>query len=271
VKGGSVVGLSKKMRFEVFKRDSFKCQYCGKSAPDVVLEVDHIVPKSKGGTDDILNLITSCFDCNRGKTDKTLDDETVLKKQMTQMEELNEKRIQIEMLAEWYKELRELDEKQVDLIEDVWKQITNTEFNLSQRDEIKKLVKRYGFEMVLECVPIALDKYLRKEKNGTPIETSFQDAFEGIKRIIIGKRRFEKNPWLMELYYVRGILRNRLTGYMNEKQAIILLTNAYKKGATTEDLKQLALNVCNWSEFKWSIEGFISGKSLFAIVGDRIG
>ena len=36
--------LSKSVRFEVFKRDSFKCQYCGKSAPDVVLEVDHIIP-----------------------------------------------------------------------------------------------------------------------------------------------------------------------------------------------------------------------------------
>ena len=62
--------LSKSVRFEVFKRDSFKCQYCGKSAPDVVLEVDHIIPVSKGGDNDISNLITACFDCNRGKRDK---------------------------------------------------------------------------------------------------------------------------------------------------------------------------------------------------------
>ena len=37
-------GISKKTRFDVFKRDSFTCQYCGKSAPDVVLQVDHINP-----------------------------------------------------------------------------------------------------------------------------------------------------------------------------------------------------------------------------------
>jgi 5-methylcytosine-specific restriction endonuclease McrA len=42
-------GLSQTIRFEVFKRDAFKCQYCGKSAPEVTLEVDHIIPVSKGG------------------------------------------------------------------------------------------------------------------------------------------------------------------------------------------------------------------------------
>jgi 5-methylcytosine-specific restriction endonuclease McrA len=51
--------ISKKLRFEVFKRDSFKCQYCGNSAPDVILHVDHIEPISKGGDNSILNLITS--------------------------------------------------------------------------------------------------------------------------------------------------------------------------------------------------------------------
>lgn len=60
--------LSKKTRFEVFKRDNFSCQYCGANPPKVVLECDHIKPVSKGGSDDLYNLITSCFDCNRGKS-----------------------------------------------------------------------------------------------------------------------------------------------------------------------------------------------------------
>lgn len=62
------MAISKKTRFEVFKRDGFKCQYCGQTPPSVTLEVDHINPVSKGGEDDINNLITSCFDCNRGKS-----------------------------------------------------------------------------------------------------------------------------------------------------------------------------------------------------------
>lgn len=40
--------ISKKIRFEVFKRDSFRCQYCGSSAPDILLQIDHIKP-IKGG------------------------------------------------------------------------------------------------------------------------------------------------------------------------------------------------------------------------------
>ena len=51
------MAVRKKDRFEVFKRDSFTCQYCGKSAPDVILQIDHIVPVSKDGTDDIVNLL----------------------------------------------------------------------------------------------------------------------------------------------------------------------------------------------------------------------
>lgn len=64
--------ISKKDRFEVFKRDSFSCQYCGDTPPTVVLEVDHIHPVSKGGDNCIDNLITACFDCNRGKSNKLL-------------------------------------------------------------------------------------------------------------------------------------------------------------------------------------------------------
>jgi hypothetical protein len=59
--------LSKTLRFEVFKRDGFTCQYCGATPPAVVLEVDHIEAVAAGGSDDQDNLITACFDCNRGK------------------------------------------------------------------------------------------------------------------------------------------------------------------------------------------------------------
>ncbi len=64
--------LTKRLRFEVFKRDLFTCQYCGATPPDVVLECDHIEPVAEGGSDEETNLITACFDCNRGKSDVSL-------------------------------------------------------------------------------------------------------------------------------------------------------------------------------------------------------
>lgn len=59
--------ISKRVRFEVFKRDEFTCQYCGEHPPKVLLHVDHIHPVVEGGTNDMDNLVTSCESCNQGK------------------------------------------------------------------------------------------------------------------------------------------------------------------------------------------------------------
>ena len=65
---------SLKCRFEIFKRDNFTCQYCGRKPSDgVKLHVDHMNPKINGGNEDMDNLITSCQDCNKGKFDYLLD------------------------------------------------------------------------------------------------------------------------------------------------------------------------------------------------------
>lgn len=66
--------ISKGKRFNVFKRDGYKCAICGKTPKEdgVKLEVDHIYPVSKGGGNDMDNLQTLCYDCNRGKKDKLM-------------------------------------------------------------------------------------------------------------------------------------------------------------------------------------------------------
>jgi hypothetical protein len=59
--------ISKKTRFEVFKRDGFRCVYCASHPPEVILHVDHVVAVAAGGTNDIDNLVTACEPCNQGK------------------------------------------------------------------------------------------------------------------------------------------------------------------------------------------------------------
>jgi len=59
-------GISPKLRWRVFARDNFTCVYCGNKPPSI-LEVDHKISVMDGGTNDIENLVTGCFDCNRGK------------------------------------------------------------------------------------------------------------------------------------------------------------------------------------------------------------
>ena len=64
-RGPRVAGA--KLRFDVLRRDSYTCQYCGRSAPHVEIHVDHVKLWSKGGESSLNNLTTACSDCNLGK------------------------------------------------------------------------------------------------------------------------------------------------------------------------------------------------------------
>lgn len=61
-----------RQRFKVLQRDNFTCQYCGRKAPNVILEVDHVIPKSKGGLNTMSNYVTACKDCNIGKSNSLI-------------------------------------------------------------------------------------------------------------------------------------------------------------------------------------------------------
>lgn len=65
------MAVSKRIRFEVLRRDNHTCQYCGAKAPDVELQIDHVMPVSLGGDDKPGNLVTACKPCNAGKTSIT--------------------------------------------------------------------------------------------------------------------------------------------------------------------------------------------------------
>ena len=63
--------MTDSLRYDIMKRDNFRCQLCGSSAADgVKLHVDHIKPVAKGGKTTPENLRTLCDRCNMGKSDK---------------------------------------------------------------------------------------------------------------------------------------------------------------------------------------------------------
>ncbi len=65
--------VSKRLRYEILRRDNNTCRYCGGTAPDVVLTIDHVVPVALGGADDPSNLVAACKDCNAGKSASSPD------------------------------------------------------------------------------------------------------------------------------------------------------------------------------------------------------
>jgi hypothetical protein len=67
------MSVSRRLRYEILRRDDHACRYCGATAPDVKLTVDHVIPIALGGGDEASNLVTACADCNAGKSSSSAD------------------------------------------------------------------------------------------------------------------------------------------------------------------------------------------------------
>lgn len=67
------MSVSKRLRFEILRRDNHTCRYCGSAAPDAPITVDHVVAVALGGSDDPSNLVAACKDCNGGKSSMPAD------------------------------------------------------------------------------------------------------------------------------------------------------------------------------------------------------
>lgn len=149
--------LSKKTRFEVFKRDLFKCQYCGRSSPEVILHVDHIQPVAEGGGNNILNLITSCQDCNAGKGARLIGDNAAIEKQKKALEEMAERRDQLSMMLKWRNEMKNLEDSEIDMVETQIKDCINQDWALTEygRRNAKGIIRKYGLLEVLTAIDIA--------------------------------------------------------------------------------------------------------------------
>ena len=237
--------ISKKIRFEVFKRDKFTCQYCGRMAPDVILEVDHIDPVSKGGSNDILNLITSCRDCNRGKSDKMLSDNSVVRKQQQQLLELAQKNEQLEMMLEWRAGLKSIKEREIDaFIDELRDRCHNDEIGLTEkgRKNVEKLLLKYNIMELLD----ALDEAVLQYYDGT--EGSWEDVFNKVGGIAYYKKN-PPNEDKKNIFYLRKILCNRLT-YVNSRTAYDIIEKALKNGADFEQVKSICISCRNWTDFK---------------------
>jgi len=106
--------IPKSLKYEIFKRDSFTCQYCGGQTPQVILKIDYISPS--GDKNDKTNLITSCFNCSGKK----------------QAVPINEKREQIDA---YEASLIEHEESKVEVLQELneyWSSLCDNEYSLNE-------------------------------------------------------------------------------------------------------------------------------------------
>lgn len=239
--------ISKKTRFEVFKRDGFKCQYCGAEAPKFVLNVDHIKPVADGGSNDMMNLITACFDCNSGKSDRALSDDSALSKQRAQLDELNERREQMEMMLEWRNAMLDMAGDEVLAVQKVFnKAIPGWHIRSeSAVKAVKKYLKQYGLMKVLDAIELAANTYPKKDKDGAFIPESVELAWKKVGGIL---KISSLEPNKQRLHYIKGILVNRLSyvpySVMRDLDA------AHDAGLSVDDMELEAKNARSWTAFR---------------------
>lgn len=241
--------ISKKIRFEIFKRDQFKCQYCGSSAPDVVLQVDHINPVSKGGDNDLLNLITSCEPCNNGKRARLIDDKSIIEKQKKMLDELDERRAQLQMMLDWRDELNNFDN---DLLSSVIARVEDkifAEVNGKGVATVKGWLAKFELSEILQAIS---DVRVIYTDNG---DLDSEAMFSSIPKVAFFNRKGDDEK---AVRYIRGILKNRIS-YVDERKSLAWMMKAVEIGVSTDELKQIVLDVKNWTQFRQAMEDIISG------------
>lgn len=147
--------LSKRTRFEVFKRDDFQCRYCGARAPSVLLHIDHIVPVADGGSNALENLISACDGCNLGKGAKGLGEKSP-PVALDAANDLAEKTEQLlayrKAMSEWVAAQAEFEQEVAIAVynalwghEDPGKMLPNTDARAAIR-----FIEKLGFKRVLD-------------------------------------------------------------------------------------------------------------------------
>lgn len=154
------MAIGKKLRFEVFKRDAFRCQYCGRTPPTVTLEADHILAESKGGESHIDNLITSCMDCNQGKGAHDLEKlpETLSVKAQIAIE----REEQLRAYSEAMMAIRKRKEADANAVDARWSQLLDLKYDDGLKEgkltSVRMFLEHLALPDVLEAVDIAFSK-----------------------------------------------------------------------------------------------------------------
>jgi len=196
--------ISKKLRFDVFKRDSFTCQYCGAVGGQVLLHCDHVVPAAAGGETTLLNLITACVDCNLGKGARQLSDDSAVTKQHRQLADLEERRQQLEMMREWREELAQHQVSEIDIVAEAFLARSKFKPNDHGKISVRRWLRKHGLHEVLAAIDETFDLYFTADTSN-----EWEAAFKRVPKVLAMREQEKTDPGIRKLLYIQGILRNR--------------------------------------------------------------
>lgn len=239
-----IAEVSKEIQYEVFKRDHFTCQDCGKKVPAAVLYVGYDIDPADGGTDDIGNLRTKCYDCSDLKAP----------------EMLAERRHQFEMMMKWKEGWKNFKEDTNALVIEYVNSRIGPHHSLNRTGEqnVIKALKMNTLDIVLDTIDEVYDTTARFNEEGDITRESAEKFITNIGKYLYVK---SQPPVERQLYLIRGMCRN-IYSYWNDKKGMQFLRAYvealrqwdYSEEAILKDLKDELtpkLKSCkNWSQFR---------------------
>lgn len=253
----------KRIKFEVFEKDSFRCQYCNAVAPNVTLHLHRLqeVQKNENWLDPAF-LTTSCEDCK----DKinTKDSSKGNSNDYLPLNELEERLEQLKMLIHWRKGMLKIKKRQLASLVDFWQELVpGIYLNDEHKRTLLLCMNKYSRDEIKETMQIAVQEVIVFHRDGSIDQNTLKIAFEKIPEICLRKTKIRKNREMEDLYHIHDILKQRLQGFFDSDRVIQWLHYARSWEVKLDELTNLAFKVTNWTQFSCNIDEMVHRQKYF--------
>lgn len=158
--------ISKSLRYDIFTRDGYTCQYCGGKPPDITLQIDHRVPVAKGGDNDPMNLVTACVACNAGKKAKQPGEYAPVPDALLEAMKASQEALEYREYLAQATARKESEQRVVDFLADLWAQGCNRDPDAFTPSDnvIRGWLRRFCPQVVEAAIRITNDAACRSPR-----------------------------------------------------------------------------------------------------------
>ena len=252
----------KRIKFEVFEKDSFKCQYCGSVAPIVTLQLRRIqeIQQSEKWLDTAF-LSTSCAACEKKQAGEA---ENAKRSEFISIDELEERLQQLKMLINWRKGMLKIRKQQLANLVQYWEnKVPKSPVDNIQRREILRYINKFSGDEIRAAMDMAADKFLKTEADGSLNQESISNALHKIPEICAQKTQIANNHETDGLFQINELLKTNITGFFDSRRAFQWLNYARSWEISLDDLTTMASAVTSWTQFSLNIDKMVEKQKYF--------
>jgi hypothetical protein len=245
----------KRIKYEIFEKDAFKCQFCGTGTPNVTLQLVRIQDAQQNDEWlDLAFLSTSCKICEKKKSGV----EEKSPNNYMSIDELEERLQQLKMLINWRKGMLNIRKQQLANLISYWEnKIPDFETNNDQKKYLAAYISKYSSDEIRSAMDMAVDKFIKFSDDGTLDKNSILTAFSKIPEICQTKTEIVNTHETDGLQRIHNQLEQGISGFFDSNRASQWLNYARSWEVPIDDLFKMATSVKSWTEFSLNIDKMV--------------